>query len=107
MHYLNTVRHLSTPASPETTERLRQLLVEQIIPSVENVEGMVSIAWLLSHDRRTLQAFSGWAEPQDAAAAEHNPVHATNSAIIKELLGGLAVPQEHYFYELLGQRSFR
>jgi hypothetical protein len=59
---------------------------------------------MLSSDRLTLQAFSGWLTEDGPAKAEEHGLHVSNSALINELLGGLASPQEHTFYRLLVSR---
>lgn len=106
MHYLNTTRHLITPPSDATIDDLMKLLTEQIVPSAATLSGLRSISWLLSHDGMTLQAFSGWGAAEDLSRAEHSDQHVNNGKIINELLGGLAGPQEHSYYRLLGERSF-
>lgn len=106
MHYLNTTRHLVTAPSEATITELMSLLTERIVPSAATLSGLRSISWLLSHDGKTLQAFSGWAAADDLARAEHSEQHVNNGKIINELLGGLASPQEHSYYRLLGERKF-
>ena len=106
MHYLNTTRHLAQPPSDELLAQLVSELQEKIVPSAPSLAGMRSIAWMISHDRRTLQAFSGWDSHEMVLAAEKSPQHVTNSARINELLGGLASPQEHHYYRLLGEYRF-
>ncbi len=107
MYLLNTTRHLQTPASPDTLARLLKMLENEVAPSVTSVEGLQSISWMLSSDRQTLQAFSGWGAADGPATAERHPLHQSNSILINEMLGGLAEPQQHTYYELLAERSFR
>jgi hypothetical protein len=106
MHYLNTTRHLRTPPSDDTIEHLLKVLDEQIVPSAATLSGLQSISWMLSHDRLTLQAFSGWASHDEVLQAEQSPQHVRNGGIINDLLGGLASPQEHSYYRLLGEKKF-
>jgi hypothetical protein len=105
VYYLNTTRQLRVPLSDDGLDRLVSTLTNQIAPSVTAAEGMKSISWLLSSDRLTLQAFSGWLTEQDPARGQQHPLHVSNSAIINELLGELAAPQQHTYYQLLTQRS--
>ena len=105
MYYLNTTRQLRVPLTPGGVDRLVTTLTDQIAPSVSAVEGLQSIAWLLSSDRLTLQAFSGWLTEDGPAQGEQHGLHVSNSALINELLGELATPQQHTFYQLLAQRS--
>lgn len=107
MYYLNTTRHLRTPLAEDGVERLISALTNQIAPGVAATQGLLSISWMLSSDRSTLQAFSGWATEDGPASAEHHPLHVSNSALINDMLGGLASPQEHTFYQLLVQRPAR
>ncbi|TDV56417.1 hypothetical protein [Actinophytocola oryzae] len=106
MHYLNTTRHLITPPTDATIDELMTLLTERIAPSAATLSGLRSISWMLSHDRMTLQAFSGWESAEDLPRAENSDQHVNNGKIINELLGGLAQPQGHSYYRLLGERSF-
>jgi hypothetical protein len=106
MHYLNTTRHLQNPPSDETLDHLLKVLNEQIVPSAATLSGLQSIAWMLSHDRKTLQAISGWLSHDDVLRAEKSQQHVTNGGRINDLLGGLASPQEHSYYRLLGERKF-
>jgi hypothetical protein len=105
VYYLNTTRQLRVPLTPSGVDRLVTTLTDQIAPSVSAVEGLQSIAWLLSSDRLTLQAFSGWRTEDGPAQGEQHGLHVSNSARINELLGELATPQQHTFYQLLAQRS--
>lgn len=106
MYFLNTTRHLASPPSDATIDHLLAVLEEKIVPSASSLPGMRSISWMLSHDRRTLQAFSGWESHEKVLEAERSPQHVTNGALINELLGGLASPQEHSYYRLLGEHRF-
>lgn len=106
MHYLNTTRHLNVPPSDETIDELLRMLNEEIVPSAATLDGLQSISWMLSHDRMTLQAFSGWLTHEDVLRAEHSSQHQTNGGRINDLLGGLAQPQGHSYYRLLGERKF-
>lgn len=106
MHYLNTTRHLKTPPTDETIEHLLTVLNEQIVPSAGTLSGLRSISWMLSHDRATLQAFSGWSSHDEVLMAEKSQQHVRNGGIINDLLGGLASPQEHSYYRLLGEHKF-
>jgi hypothetical protein len=106
MHYLNTTRHLVTAPSQATIDELMTLLTERIVPSAATLSGLRSISWMLSHDGLTLQAFSGWGAAEDLSRAEHSDQHVNNGKIINELLGGLAEPQTHSYYRLLGVRTF-
>jgi hypothetical protein len=105
VYYLNTTRQLRVPLSADGVDRLISTLTNQIAPSVSQVDGLQSMSWLLSSDRRTLQAFSGWLAQDGPERAEHHPLHVSNSVLIKEALGELAEPQQHTFYRLLAQRS--
>jgi hypothetical protein len=105
MYLLNTTRNLQTPATPETLARLVKMLESEVAPSVASVEGLQSISWMLSSDRQTLQAFSGWGTAEGPAAAERHPLHQSNSVLINDMLGGLVQPQQHTYYELLVERS--
>jgi hypothetical protein len=105
VYYLNTTRQLRVPLTPGGVDRLVTTLTDQIAPSVSAVEGLQSIAWLLSSDRLTLQAFSGWLTEDGPARAERHGLHVSNSALINELIGELTAPQQHTFYQLLAQRS--
>jgi hypothetical protein len=106
MYFLNTTRHLATPPSDATVAHLLSVLEEKIVPSAASLAGIRSISWMLSHDGRTLQAFSGWASHEQVLEAEQSPQHVTNGAAINDLLGGLASPQEHSYYRLLGEHRF-
>jgi hypothetical protein len=105
VYYLNTTRQLLVPLTDDGVDRLVSALADKIAPGVAATEGLQSISWMLSSDRRTLQAFSGWLTEDGPAQAEQNPLHVSNSALINEMLGGLASPQQHTFYQLLVQRS--
>lgn len=106
MHYLNTTRHLRAPVSDELIMRLMKTLTDDIAPKAATLEGLRSISWMLSHDRLTLQAYSSWQSAEDLPRAEHSEQHVNNGRLINEMLGGLARPQEHSYYELIGDRSF-
>lgn len=106
MYFLNTTRHLATPPSDELVAQLLGELEEKIVPSAATLGGLRSISWMLSHDRQTLQAFSGWDSHELVLAAEQSPQHVRNGARINELLGGLASPQEHHYFRLLGEHRF-
>lgn len=106
MYYLNTTRHLNTAPSDEVIGRLMTLLTDDIAPKAATLDGLQNISWLLSLDGMTLQAFSGWKSADDLPRAEHSDQHVNNGKIINELLGGLATPQEHSHFRLLGERSF-
>ena len=82
------------------------VLTDHIVPSAATLGGLQSISWMLSHDRMTLQAFSGWLSHEDVLRAERSEQHVRNGAIINELLGGLAAPQQHSYYRLLGEQKF-
>ena len=105
LYYLNTTRQLRVPLTADGVDRLVTTLTNQIAPSVSAVEEMQSIIWMLSSDRLTLQAFSGWLTEDGPARAEQHELHVRNSVLINELLGELATPQQHTFYQLLAQRS--
>lgn len=107
MYYLNTTRQLRAPLTAEGVERFVSALTSQIAPGVAATEGLQSVSWMLSSDRRTLQAFSGWLTEDGPAKAEHHELHVRNSTLINELLGGLAAPQQHTYYRLLVERSAR
>jgi hypothetical protein len=107
VYYLNTTRQLLTPLPAEGVDRLVATLANQIAPGVSAAEGLQSISWMLSSDRLTLQAFSGWLSEDGPAKAEQHALHVSNSALINELLGGLAAPQQHSYYQLLVERSVR
>ncbi len=106
MYYLNTTRHLVNPVDDATVARLMTLLTEDIAPKAATLEGLQSISWMLAQDRMTLQAFSGWQSAEDLPRAEQSDQHVKNGAVINELLGGLASPQAHSYYRLLGERTF-
>jgi hypothetical protein len=105
VYYLNTTRQLRVPLPADGVDRLVSALTNQIVPSVSAVEGLQSMSWMLSSDRLTLQAFSGWLTEDGPSQAEQHGLHVSNSVLINELLGGLAGPQQHTFYQLLAQRS--
>lgn len=105
MYYLNTTRHLVSPADDATADRLMALLTEQVVPRASTLEGLHSISWMLSLDGRTLQAFSAWDAQEDLTRAEHSAQHTQNGPVINELLGGLSRPQEHSYYRLLGAHT--
>lgn len=107
MYYLNTTRQLRVPLSAEGVDRLVWTLTNQIAPGVAATEGLQSISWMLSSDRLTLQAFSGWLTEDGPAKAEQHELHVRNSALINELLGGLAAPQQHAYFQLLVERPPR
>jgi hypothetical protein len=104
MYYLNTTRQLRAPLPADGVDRLVSALASQIAPGVAATEGLQSISWMLSSDRLTLQAFSGWLTEDGPARAERHELHIRNSALINELLGGLATSQQHTHYRLLAQR---
>ena len=106
MYVLNTTRHLIAPASDETVGRLRRMLTEEIAPKAATLEGLRNISWMLSTDRMTLQAFSGWSHEDDLVRAERSAQHGQNGVVINELLGGLTQPQGHSYYRILGSREF-
>lgn len=106
MHYLNTTRLLRTAPSDQTIAELLAMLDTDIAPSAGTLPGLQSISWMLSHDRLTLQAFSGWANAEDPLRGERSAQHTTNGVRINELLGGLTAPQSHSYYELLAERRF-
>lgn len=105
MYYLNTTRQLRSPLSVQAVEQFVAMLTNEIAPGVAATEGLQSISWMLSSDRLTLQAFSGWLAPDGPALAEQHPLHKSNSIKINDMLGGLAVPQQHAYYQLLVERS--
>lgn len=105
MYYLNTTRHLQTPAGDEVVGRLMKMLTEEIAPKAATLEGLKNISWMLSLDGLTLQAFSGWGSADDLPRAENSEQHVNNGKIINEMLGGLASPQEHSYFRLLGELS--
>lgn len=106
-YYMNTTRYLKPPASDGVIAQLMMLLNEKIAPTTGEFDGLQNIAWLLSQDRLTLQAFSGWQSAEDLPRAEHSSQHINNGKLINELLGGLASPQEHTYFQLLARRTFR
>ena len=106
MYFLNTIRHLQTPPDDHKLDELVAMLSEGIAGTAGTVPGIRSIMWILSQDRMTMQAFSGWSSWDDLPQAEHSDMHIKNSAIINDFMGGLRTPQEHQYYRLIGQRSY-
>lgn len=107
MYYLNTTRHLLTPADDAVIANLLHRLDTEIGPKAESLEGLRSISWLISTDRMTVQAFSGWDSADDLKRAENSQAHRENGALIAELLGGLAQPQGHSYYQLISSKTTR
>jgi hypothetical protein len=103
--YLNTTRHLVTPADDAVIATLLHRLDTEIGPKAESLEGLRSISWLVSTDRMTIQAFSGWDTAEDLPRAENSQAHRENGVLIADLLGGLAQPQGHSYYRLISSRT--
>jgi hypothetical protein len=107
VYYLNTTRHLKTPASDETVAQLLKLLDTEILPKASTLQGMRSIQWMLSTDAMTLQAFSGWNAEGDLDRAQNSAQHTENGLVINDLLGGLSQPQGHSYYRELSRFDIR
>ena len=105
MFYLNTTRHLITPADDSVIATLLHRLDTEIGPKAESLDGLRNLSWLVSTDRMTIQAFSGWGNAEDLPRAENSEAHRENGALIAELLGGLAEPQSHSYYQLIAART--
>ncbi|GLY88868.1 hypothetical protein [Actinoallomurus iriomotensis] len=105
MFYLNTTRHLVTPADDSVIARLVDRLDSEIGPKAESLDGLRSISWMVSLDRMTIQAFSGWDTAEDLPRAQNSTQHRENGLLIADLLGGLASPQEHSQYQLISSRK--
>lgn len=105
MYYLNTTRRLKIPATDASIDELMALLASDILPKASTLEGMRSISWMLSTDRQTLQAFSGWGSEADLQRAQDSTQHRENGVVINELLGGLTEPQGHSYYRLLSHND--
>jgi hypothetical protein len=103
--YLNTTRHLITPADDAVIANLLNRLDTEIGPKAESLAGLRSISWLVSTDRMTVQAFSGWDSAEDLPRAESSQAHRENGKLIAEILGGLAQPQGHSYYQLISSRT--
>ena len=106
VYYLNTVRHLQSPPDDKRVDELVAMLSEGIASSAGTLSGIRSIQWILSQDRMTMQAFSGWSSWDELPMAEHSEMHVRNSRTINDFMGGLHSPQEHHYYRVIGQRSF-
>jgi hypothetical protein len=104
MYFLNTTRHLATPASDTTIDRLIERLTGGMTATLGS-SGVRSNAWLVSADRSTFQAFTGFDEADQVSGAERSPQHLANSAVINELLGGLSEVQQHNHYRLVLSRK--
>lgn len=104
--YLNTTRHLSTPASDAVVEKLKAELELRILPSLEDAPNLRTIRWLISKDRSLLQSFSELDSWDAVQAGEDGSIHQRNSRTINELVGGLSRPQLHTHYEFVAGRSF-
>jgi hypothetical protein len=104
MYFLNTTRHLDVSASDAVLERLLAKLSGAMTDSL-GAGGVRANAWLVSADRRTFQSFSGFDQAADVDRAQDSSGHLENSAVINDLLGGLAMPQQHTSYRLLLSRQ--
>ena len=85
MFYLNTTRHLITPADDGVIANLLNRLDTEIGPKAESLAGLRSISWLVSTDRMTVQAFSGWDSAEDLPRAEGSQAHRENGKLIAEI----------------------